>query len=51
MLTKREIGLGKGTLVESSRVGEPRELLCRMACRLGFYGEGIGFRVVFGQSF
>ena len=36
MLTKREILLGKGTRVESS---------------LGFYGDGISFWVVFGQSF
>ena len=51
VLTKQEIVLGKGTLVASSRVREPRELLCRVACSLGFYGDGIGFRVVFGQSF
>ena len=36
VLTKREILLGKGTRVESS---------------LGFYGDGISFWVVFGQSF
>ena len=31
--------------------GNPGELLCHMACSLGFYGDGIVFRVVFGQSF
>ena len=36
VLTKQEILLGKGTRVESS---------------LGFYGDGISFWVVFGQSF
>ena len=47
MLTKQEILLGKGTRVESRRVREPR----RTARSLGFYGDGIRFRVVFGQSF
>ena len=51
MLTKQEILLGKGTQVESSRQGNPGELLCCMARSLGFYGDGISFRVVFGQSF
>ena len=50
-LTKQEILLGKGTQVESSRLGNPGELLCRVARSLGFYGDGISFRVVFGQSF
>ena len=31
--------------------GNPGELLCLMACSLGFYGDGISFRVVFSQSF
>ena len=50
VLTKQEILLGKGTRVESSRVREPRRtaLPC---CSLRFYGDGISFRVVFGQSF
>ena len=51
VLTKQEILLGKGTRVESSRVREPRRTCCHMACRLGFYGDGISFQVVFGQSF
>ena len=51
VLTKQEILLGKGARVESSRVTEPGELLCRMARSLGFYGDGISFQVVFGQSF
>ena len=46
VLTKQEILLGKGTWVESSRWGNPGELLS-----LGIYGDGIGFQVVFGQSF
>ena len=31
--------------------GNPGELLCHMACSLGFYGDGISFWVVFRQSF
>ena len=31
--------------------GNPGELLCRVAGSLGFYGDGISFRVVFSQSF
>ena len=41
MLTKQEILLGKGTWMESRRVREPGELLCHMACSLGFYGDEI----------
>ena len=48
VLTKQEILLGKGTWVESRRVREPRS---RLACSLGFYGDGISFRVVFSRSF
>ena len=56
MLTKQEILLGKGTQVESRRVREPRRTARsleprRTARSLGFYGDGIRFRVVFGQSF
>ena len=51
VLTKQEILLGKGTRVESSKVREPGELLCHVACSLGFYGDGISFPVVFDQSF
>ena len=51
VLTKQEILLGKGTRVESSRVREPRRTALLMARSLGFYGDGISFRVVFGQSF
>ena len=43
--------IGKGTREESSRVREPRRRALHVACRLGFYGDGISFRVVFGQSF
>ena len=53
VLTKQEFLLGKGTRVESSRVREPRRtaLPHGVARSLGFYGDGISFRVVFGQSF
>ena len=51
VLTKQEILLGKGTRVESSRVREPRRAALPMARSLGFYGDGISFSVVFGQSF
>ena len=43
--------MGKGTQVERSRIRKPREQLCHMDCSLGFYGDGISFRVVFSQSF
>ena len=50
MLTKQETSLGRGVLVGSSRMREPRRtvLLCGS---LGFYGDGISFQVVFDQSF
>ena len=47
----REALLEAGTRAQSSRVRGPGELLRRVARSLGFYGDGIGFRVVFGQSF
>ena len=31
--------------------GNPGERLCHMACSLGFYSDGVSFRVVFSQSF
>ena len=51
VLTKQEILLGKGARVESSRVREPRRTALQEACSLGFYGDGISFRVVLSQSF
>ena len=51
MLTKQKSLLGRGTWAERCRVRNPGELLCHVACSLQFYGEGIIFRVVFGQSF
>ena len=51
VLTKQGILLGKGTCVESHRVRNPGELLCHQARSLRFYGDGISFQVVFGQSF
>ena len=49
MLTKQEILSGKGTLVESSRVREPRRTTLPHGWQ--FYGDGISFQVVFSQSF
>ena len=49
LLTKQETLLGKATGAESSREGNPGELLCRVARNLGFYGDGIGFWVVFSR--
>ena len=48
MLTKQEILLGKGTRVESSRVREPRRTALPRGSQ--FYGDGVSFWVVFGQS-
>ena len=44
MLTKQDILLGKGSQAESRRVREPRRTV--LARSLGFYGDGISFRVV-----
>ena len=49
MLTKQEILLRKGAWVESRMVREPRRTALPLA--LGFYGDGISFWIVFGQSF
>ena len=46
--------IGKGARRKTGGWGNPGELLCRvarMARSLGFYGDGISFRVVFSQSF
>ena len=43
--------IGKGTRVESSRIREPRRTALPVAHSLVFYGNGISFREVFGQSF
>ena len=51
VLTRQEILLGKGARAEAVGEGNPGEQLCRVACSLGFYGDGISFRVVLGQSF
>ena len=50
MLTKQEALLGRGARAESSSVREPGKALCRAAHSLGFYGDGVSFRVVSGQS-
>ena len=41
MLTKQEFLLGKGARVESRREGNPGELLCHVAHRLGFMVMGL----------
>ena len=51
VLKKQELLLGKGTRVEYSRVREPRRTALSRGCNVGFYGDGISFRVVFDQSF
>ena len=51
VLTNREILLGKGTRVESSRVREPRRIALTRGSRSRVYGDGISFQVVFSQSF
>ena len=51
VLTKQEILLGKGTWVESSRAREPRRTALPRGLSVGFYGDGISFRVVLSQSF
>ena len=51
VLTKQEILLGKGTQVESSRLREPRRTALPHDLQSWFYGDGISFLVVFGQSF
>ena len=40
--------IGKGTQVEGKGT---QENCSGVACSLGFYGDGISFRVAFGQSF
>ena len=51
MLTKQETILGKGTQVDSSKIEEPRRTALPCGSQARFYGDGISFRVVFGQSF
>ena len=51
VLTKQETLLGKGTWVESSSVREPRRTALPWSSQSQVYGDGISFRVVFGQSF
>ena len=51
VLTKPEILLGKGTRVESRRGREPGRTSLPCGCCLGFYGDGISFRVVLSHSF
>ena len=50
-LTKQETVLGKSTQVKSSRLRDPGEPLCHVACSPRLYGDGVSFLVVSGQSF
>ena len=50
MLTKEEILLGKCTGVESRRVRGPRRTALPCGSKSWVYGDGISFRVAFGQS-
>ena len=49
--TKQETLLGRSIWVKSSMAGESRRTALPHAHSLGFYGNGIRFWVVFGQSF
>ena len=49
VLTKRETLLARGAWAKSNSVREPRTAL-HVVCSLGFYGCGISFWVVSGQS-
>ena len=49
LLTKQQPSLGRAR-VDSGRVRGPGGLLCHVARRAGFYGDGISFPVVSGQS-
>ena len=46
MLTKQETLLEEGTGGRAAGSGNPGELPCRLARSLGFYFDGISFRVV-----
>ena len=50
VLTKQEILLGRAPGGEQE-VREPRRTALPVVRSLRFYGDGISFRVVFGQSF
>ena len=49
-LTKQETLLGRGACAESSGVRKPRRTALHVAHSLEFYGDGVSFRVVSGQS-
>ena len=50
VLTKKEILLGRGAQVESSRVKEPRRTDLTRGSQFCFYGNGVSSQVVSGQS-
>ena len=51
VLTKKRLYWERAPGWRAVGEGNPGELLCHMARSLRFYGDGISFRVVFGQSF
>ena len=50
VLTKQETLLGRGARAESSRVRGPRKTALPCGSQSQFYGNGVSFRVVSGQS-
>ena len=53
MLTKQKALLGRSIQAESSKVREPKELLCPMVCGLSrvlLFGKRVNFQGVSGQS-
>ena len=51
VLTKQVALLERAPQWRAPGQGNPGELLCLVADSLGFYGDGVSFWVVFGQSF
>ena len=51
MLTKQEILLGRRPGGEQQGEGTQEDCSVAVARNVGFYGDKIGFQVVFGQSF
>ena len=49
VLMKQKTLFGRGAWAESSKVREPRRILCHVACSLRWYGNGISFRWSLGN--